>query len=80
MKWTSSISGTNEAPVKSIVLFLFYQLQNQIPSTATDALQSDDSALSSSGGGPGKLVYPLFNINWKCDIHVKTPLVCIDLF
>ena len=59
----ASFAHVVKASFKTIVLFLFYQLQNQIPSTSTDTCQSDYSAFSSSGGGPGKLDYPLFNIN-----------------
>lgn len=57
----ASLAHAVETSFKTIVLFLFYQPQNQIPST--DTFQSDDSAFSSSEGGPGKLDNPLFNIN-----------------
>ena len=59
----ASLAHAVEASFKTIVLFLFYQPQNQIPSTSTDTFQSDDSAFSSSEGGSGKLDYPLFHIN-----------------
>ena len=59
----ASLAHAVEASFKTIVLFLSYQPQNQIPSISTDTFRSDDSAFSSSEGGPGKLDNPLFNIN-----------------